>query len=403
MKQITKLGISKIKALGLENVEGVENSKNKSLSIDYVSCKSKGISIILTFEIKARGLESQETKGYINVFRGDVKQNIFNESVITPVDLNPNGERKVDVEVSLSFADNEFYKTKKYYRASVFIENTNIGALSYGFNIKLNYKISTQPDRKLSSGDLIEMGVPTKIANEYISALNSTFDEYQINTSLRKISFLGQVFSETEAFRIKSESGKSDSDYGGFKGRGCMQLTLKPNYVAYEEYKKKDDPNIDFTSNTANKDKINELPYYLDSGGWFWSIKTELNDDSDRNDFIYIAYRVNGGFNHFEKRVDYYKKAAKVLDKNYQDPQFNLKDSYCYNIPKASFGWALWHDPYFPSHKYKGVTRDSNIAKQSYKRFLELHIKAGSPKLPTDGWYGIKDIISFVKQRLNLL
>lgn len=402
MKYIQPVKIPKIKALGLNNLEGVENPLQKSLIVKYISCEQKGIILHLKLDVEAKGINPREAKAYINVFRGDITQNnLTNESVMSILQINPNGRKNVEVVVPVSFASNEYYKTNKYYRASVNVDG--IFALSEGFEIKIVKRNSSTNNKKLTAEDLARMGVPIKIAQDYVNDLNTTFEEYKINTSLRKISFFGQVLSETEAFRIKSEQNVSDSSYGGFKGRGCMQLTGKSNYVGYEEYKKKNNPNIDFTSNTANKDKVNELPYYLDSGGWFWTIRTELNDDADRNDLIYIAYRVNGGFNHFDKRVDYYNKAAEVIDKNFVNSTFDLRISSCYNIQKACFAWGLWHDPHFPSNKFKGVIRDSNIAKQAYLRFLELYTKAGNPKLPSDGWYGIKDIVSFANQRLKSL
>ncbi|MEG0851746.1 glycoside hydrolase family 19 protein [Chryseobacterium schmidteae] len=399
MKTITKLGIPKIKALGLNNTGGLENSLEKSLNIRYLSFKEESGYINLEFEVQAKGLNS--SNGFLSLFR-ESSLGFYSEGIAKLVNVS-NGISRVKFTFN-KYSNNietAFTKEKNNYYALIAVNG--ISKKSDNFNINLNANSSASVDKKLTANDLSQMGVPTKTAQEYINDLNATFDEYKINTPLRKISFFGQVLSETEGFRIKSEQGVSDSDYGGFKGRGCMQLTGKSNYIGYEEYKKEKNPNIDFTSTTSNKDKINELPYYLDSGGWFWAMKTELNDDADRNDFIYVGYRVNGGFNHFDKRVDYYKKATKVLDKKYENTIFNLKDSYCYNIPKAAFGWGLWHDPYFPSTKFKGVTRDVNIAKQAYRRFLELHIKAGNPKLPENGWYGIKDIVSFVNQRLNSL
>ena len=46
MSIIRPLGIPKIKALGLNNTGGLENSLEKSLSIRYISCERKGILLI---------------------------------------------------------------------------------------------------------------------------------------------------------------------------------------------------------------------------------------------------------------------------------------------------------------------------------------------------------------------
>lgn len=144
MSTVKALGIPKIKPLGLNNLQGVENSPQKSLSIKYISCERKGISLNLRFEVTAKGLDNKEFKTYLNVFRGDVKQTIFNESVTSVVEINPNGKRSVDITVPISFADNELYKTNKYYRASVSIDS--IWALSEGFKIEFKDKNTVKND-----------------------------------------------------------------------------------------------------------------------------------------------------------------------------------------------------------------------------------------------------------------
>ena len=126
------------------------------------------------------------------------------------------------------------------------------------------------------------MPTNTELAR-FIFTRNS--ESLKFHTDLKIIHFLAQVISESGSFRYVSEIGATDSDYKGFKGRGLIQLTGIDNYKSYEDYE-----NEDFTSSTLNKQKLENLPYAIRSAGWFWSIKAELNDDSDRNDFITFRY-----------------------------------------------------------------------------------------------------------------
>ncbi|UIR57868.1 hypothetical protein LZQ00_08615 [Sphingobacterium sp. SRCM116780] len=397
MSIIKPLGVPGIKPLGLSNTEGVENPSEKILHIKFLSFKEEEGLINLEFEVEAKGLNSSE--GILSLFKAE-SLGFYFEGFSKQVKIS-NGISRVKFNLDRYSSSNIFTNEKnKYY---VLIAVNGISKRSDNFDINLKTDYSTSFETKLTANHLSQMGVPAKTAQKYIKDLNATFDRYEINTPLRKISFFGQVLSETEAFRIKTENGVSDTAYGGFKGRGCMQLTGKENYVGYEEYKKKDLPNIDFTSTTSNKNKVNDLPYYLDSGGWFWSIRTKLNDDADINDFIYIAFKVNGGFNHFDKRVEYYIKAAKVLDKRLVNPIFNFRTSACFNIQKACCAWGLWHDPASPEDPYFGVKRDTKEAILGYTRFLELHTKAGRPKIKE--MYDKIDyqIINFVDRRLNSL
>lgn len=134
MSRIKALEIPTIKALGLNNKEGNENPLQKSLSIKYISCEEKGISLNLKFEVEAKNFKN--FKAYINISRGDISTNaLSSESVTKLLEINPNGKRNIEIEVPLSFGDNENYKTKKYYRASVAVDG--IWAISEGFKIIL--------------------------------------------------------------------------------------------------------------------------------------------------------------------------------------------------------------------------------------------------------------------------
>lgn len=68
--------------------------------------------------------------------------------------------------------------------------------------------------------------------------------------------------------------------------------------VCYTQYKKTKGVDIDFTKEPDNK-KMGKIPCSVDSAGWYWSEKLEvnLNNYADKDYIIYITYRINGGFN----------------------------------------------------------------------------------------------------------
>lgn len=67
---------------------------------------------------------------------------------------------------------------------------------------------------------------------------------------------------------------------------------------------------IDFLSNS----KMLEQPEYAAlSAAWFWDSR-KLNFYADKQDFITITKRINGGVNGLEDRQAIYEKAKKVLN-----------------------------------------------------------------------------------------
>lgn len=167
--------------------------------------------------------------------------------------------------------------------------------------------------------------------------LEKVFIRYEINTPLRKAHFMAQVNHESAGFtkfvenlnysvtallslfsrkRIGSEAcqlyGRTPSKkasqetianiiYGGdwgklnlgnlvygdgwkHRGAGAIQLTGKANQEAY--FKSINEP--------CEPSKLQTLEYSLDSAGWFWK-KKGLNELADKEDFISICTKVNGG------------------------------------------------------------------------------------------------------------
>ena len=98
----------------------------------------------------------------------------------------------------------------------------------------------------------------------FTELLNSCFRTYEINTCIRKIQFIAQIYHETDRFRTTTEYNATQKEYSPYYGRGLMQLTHESNYRNYEAY-----CGNDIISNIEVI--CDELSYAIDSAGWFWS------------------------------------------------------------------------------------------------------------------------------------
>jgi predicted chitinase len=240
-------------------------------------------------------------------------------------------------------------------------------------------EIKAKPTKSITIEQLIAFGVNKKRATEYIDALNQTFVDYEINTDLRIIHFLSQILHESGALRYTSEINAKDSDYRGCKGRGLIQLTYPENYKKYGNYESED-----FLTSTADKEKLEKVPFSVRCAGWYWNIEKKLNKYADKNDFIQCTFKVNGGFNGNDDREKYFKNGCKILNKEFKYLEF--KNSKIYNNYKACFAWGLWHDPAISSILFDKCANNNQKAIEGYKRFLEL-----VPDNFTDtNWYKIK-------------
>jgi predicted chitinase len=229
----------------------------------------------------------------------------------------------------------------------------------------------------------------------HLGGINTACRDFHVDTNLKKAHFLAQVIHESGSFKYTSEIGASNTDYGGFKGRGLIQLTGKKNYQDYGAYVGKD-----FTSTLAKKQLLEKNPDAAKSAGWFWDQSAKLNDEADDNDFIGITFKVNGGFNGYNDRLTALKDGIKELCPNENiSTDYAFADSLVAENKKGSFGWGLWHDP---GLEKKGCTKDAAKALEGYQNFIKLHNDEGKPKL-TDKWYGYKgaNIRSFVEGRIK--
>jgi predicted chitinase len=238
--------------------------------------------------------------------------------------------------------------------------------------------------KDLTEEVLVSIGVAKDKAKTYLEALNKTMTDYKINTCLRKSHFLAQLIHESGNFKYTAELNVADTAYGGYKGRGLIQLTGAGNYKRYGDYE-----NQDFTSSLDNKKKLESLPYSVRSAGWYWTELKKINENADVNDLIYITRIINGGLNGYNDRLKYFKKAYENLYASCKDKDdkktddFIFKDSKAYNDKRGSFAWGLWHDPDLDK---SGCTKDKAKAIEGYTRFIAL---AGDTFDETN-WYNIQ-------------
>lgn len=236
-------------------------------------------------------------------------------------------------------------------------------------------------NRDLEVEDLVTLGISKKNAEKFKDSLNSTFTNYDINTCIRKLHFLAQVRHESGEFVYAEEiwgptkaqlgyEGRADlcnktaGDGKRFMGRGLIQITGRCNYTIYTKYKKEKGEDIDFTTEPKNKE-MGKLPYSTDSAGWYWSEKlnVNLNDYADKDDIIYITYRINGGFNGYiedrkPKIIQMIENSVECKNSEYANyDKYSIKNSKCW----TSFD-AL----------YKYANLSTNESQISYQQFLDI-------------------------------
>lgn len=220
----------------------------------------------------------------------------------------------------------------------------------------------------------------TSTALSFLNDLNQQFKKLSMNRCLEKAHFIAHTLHETAGYRLMEEGlgGKSESEvYDGYKGRGLMQITYKSNYEGYGKA-----INENFLG--ANKVRIaKEKKHAVGSAVWYWlhSKSGGLTPYALNNDLIATCSLINGGYNGFDDRENYLKRAISAFNIK-ECGYLNKKiiatlDSYlsfeessiAQNKSGESFGWGLWNDPL---GKKKGKIKNLNEAKKGYMRFLEM-------------------------------
>jgi putative chitinase len=151
----------------------------------------------------------------------------------------------------------------------------------------------------------------------YFEPFNKTMEKYGINTPKRITCFLAQIGHESCSFVFVKElasgmayEGRRDlgnvveGDGVKFKGRGLIQITGRSNYFNLGE-----DLDLDLI---GNPELLEEPMNATMSAGWFWN-KHNLNALADKDKFLDITKRINGGTNGLEDRMKRWETAKKAL------------------------------------------------------------------------------------------
>ncbi|MGP1382692.1 MAG: glycoside hydrolase family 19 protein [Thainema sp.] len=154
---------------------------------------------------------------------------------------------------------------------------------------------------------------------KFISPINVTIAEFDINTPLRQAHFLAQIAHESGGFRFVEELASGDQyegrlDLGNtqpgdgrrFKGRGLIQITGRSNYTACS---------LGLGLNNAlinQPDLLERSDLAARSAGWYWNSRG-INRFADRDDLNAVTRAINGGLTNIEDRALRLSRAKRLL------------------------------------------------------------------------------------------
>ena len=192
----------------------------------------------------------------------------------------------------------------------------------------------------MTEAQLTALGIDSK----WLSAINATFERFEINTPKRQAAFLGQCGHESNSFRTVEENlnyraaalqatwpsrfdaakaaecehkpemianiaygnrmGNTEPGDGWkYHGRGLIQLTGKDNY---ENAGKSIGLNL-----LEYPDMLIYPKFAALSAGWYWN-KKGLNALADTKDFDTMTERINGGLIGLDERKAKIAKAMSI-------------------------------------------------------------------------------------------
>lgn len=167
--------------------------------------------------------------------------------------------------------------------------------------------------------EILEQVYGTKISDTQAKGFEDCINQFGINSPIAIAQFIAQVGVEQEGLRWKRELGApdyfnkydtgelakrlgntpaKDGDGAKYKGRGYIQLTGLYNYQQLQKA-----TGIDF----VNKPELLETEQYSwYSAGFYWKSR-KLNDTA--HDVKITTKKINGGYNHLDKRAALFEKA----------------------------------------------------------------------------------------------
>jgi putative chitinase len=203
--------------------------------------------------------------------------------------------------------------------------------------------------------DQLDMAVPMARYEDlvmYVDFLNERMTRFEINTPNRIAAFIAQLAHESGDFRHTEENlnyswsglrktwpGKFTTDalaqpyhrqperianvvyagrYGNgdeasgdgwkYRGRGLIQLTFHDNYVAYSRA-------ITEPSDISAPSPVAQPRHAALSACWFWRSHglNPIADAGDQAGFNQISFKINGGWNGKEDRLENWAEARAVM------------------------------------------------------------------------------------------
>ena len=155
-------------------------------------------------------------------------------------------------------------------------------------------------------------------ADKYLDALNAAMSEFGISENgLREAAFLAQIAHESGELRYVEELASGEAyeardDLGNvvcgdgvrFKGRGLIQITGRANYEECGKFL-----GVDLLE---EPERLEEPVLACRSAAWFWQSRG-LNELADKQDFLRITRKINGGTNGWADRQKYYQRALDAI------------------------------------------------------------------------------------------
>ena len=203
--------------------------------------------------------------------------------------------------------------------------------------------------------DQLRNAVPSASADDltnYVESVDAALATFEINTPARIAAFLAQIAHESGDFRHTEENlnyswqalrktwpkhfetdaiaqayhrqpekianrayadrnGNGDEASGDgwrFRGRGLIQITGRVNYLAYSVA-------IGEPTVVTDPDQVKLPRHAALSAGWFWSSHglNALADAGDEASFNQISFKINGGWNGKEDRLQNWAEARAVF------------------------------------------------------------------------------------------
>jgi predicted chitinase len=163
----------------------------------------------------------------------------------------------------------------------------------------------------------------------YLPYLNEALHRFGMDTMLRTAAFIAQLAHESAELRfmeeiwgptaaqrryepqsvLASRLGNTEPGDGlRYKGRGPLQITGRCNYRKYGD--------LLCVDLQAHPELAARPELAFATAGLFWK-SNGLNELADREDFVRITRRINGGTNGLADRQKYYERAKEVLAESF--------------------------------------------------------------------------------------